>query len=64
MQRSQDRGRQGVQHQLQIEGRAPCLCRYLGTTGKRLWHDPVMRLSSACDSRKVTGRASGIAATG
>src|SRR5205823_1607367 len=35
---------------------APCLCRYLGTTGKRLWHDPAMRLPSACDSRKVTAR--------
>jgi hypothetical protein len=53
-----------VFHHLQIEGRVPCLCRYLGTTGKRLWHGPVMRLPSACDSGKVTERASGIAATG
>ena len=35
-----------------------------GDNGEAPWHDPAMRLPSACDSRKVTGRASGIAATG
>ena len=45
-------------------GRHPRGIHVLGTTGKRLWHGPVMRLPSACDSRKVTGRVSGIATTG
>ena len=35
-----------------------------GDNGEVPWNDPVMRLPSTCDSRKVTGRASGIAATG